>query len=99
METPKSFKLFATKIEVEFDNTRMNNEGTYGQCDYNSSKITLSDTQGLTPMSECQIKNTFYHEKVHAILNAMSEHKLNGNERFVELFAQLLRQADETAEY
>jgi hypothetical protein len=99
MKIPKSFKLFATEIKVEFDNVRMNNQDTYGICDYTQSKILLASTVGIDKVSECQIKNTFYHEKVHAILNAMQEHKLNSNEKFVELFSKLLRQSDETAEY
>ena len=43
--------------------------------------------------------NTFYHEKVHAILRAMNEEELNENEKFVDVFAKLLRQSDETSTF
>jgi hypothetical protein len=44
-------------------------------------------------MSENQLLNGY------AILDAMNEKDLNNNEKFVDLFAKLLRQSDETAEF
>ena len=43
--------------------------------------------------------DTFYHEKVHIILDTMGERELSQNEKFVDTFAKLLRQSDETANY
>lgn len=99
MKIPKSFKLFATTVNVEFDNQRMNDKQQYGESDYTTSKITLSDINGQRKLSQDNILDTFYHEKVHMILDTMGEYDLSRNEKFVDTFAKLWRQADETAEY
>lgn len=99
MKIPKSFKLFGTTINVEFDNKRMNDKTRYGEADYSTSKITLSDTDGTDKLSQDRILDTFYHEKVHSILDMMHERDLSNNEKFVDIFGKLLRQSDETAEY
>jgi hypothetical protein len=99
MKIPKSFKLFASKIEVVIDDKRMNDKQQYGESDYSKSKITLSTIHGVEELSEGKRMDTFYHERVHMILDHMKEHELSRNEKFVDLFAKLQRQADETAEY
>lgn len=99
MRIPKSFKLFATPIEVVFDNNRMQDMGCYGLAEYSFSKITLADMYELKPLSDGKIMDTFYHEKVHMILDTMNERDLSQNEKFVDTFAKLLRQSDETAIY
>jgi hypothetical protein len=96
---PKSFKLFATEIKVVWDNKYCNDKQLYGEADYGASQITLSETNGITPLSDGKIVDTFYHEKVHIILDTMMERELSKNEKFVDQFAKLLRQADETAKY
>lgn len=99
MKIPKSFKLFATTIKVVQDNKRMNDKNRYGESDYSTSQITLSTTNGIDELSEDKKIDTFYHERVHMILDHMQEYDLSRNEKFVDIFAKLLRQADETAEY
>lgn len=94
---PKSFKLFATDITIEWDNKRMNDKQRYGEVSYSQSKITLSTTDGVDPLSEGRIKDCFYHEKVHMILDAMHRYDLSKDEVFVDQLAKLLRQSDETA--
>lgn len=99
MKIPKSFKLFGTTYNVVFDNEKLNDRGEYGLCDYSKSEITLSDTHGLVKLSEDKIMDTYYHERTHAILDMMNETELSENERFVDVFSKLLRQADETSEF
>ena len=99
IKIPKSFKLFGTTINIEFDNKRMNDKGLYGESSYSESKITLADTDGTNDLSNGKIQDTFYHEKVHIILDTMHEYELSKNEKFVDIFGKLLRQSDETAEY
>ncbi len=99
MRIPKSFKLFGTTISVVFDNKYCNDNSRYGESDYSQSRIVLSKTDGVNPLSEDRIIDTFYHERVHAILDAMHERDLSANEKFVDVFAKLMRQADETAIY
>ena len=77
----------------------MNDQQRYGESDYSASKITLSHTHGGEPLSIDRIKDTFYHERVHAILNGMQRDDLSSNEQFVDIFAKLWRQSDETLEF
>ena len=96
---PKSFKLFATTIDIVQDNTGLNQRGNYGEASYSESKIRLSTTHGVNNLSKDKIMDTFYHEKIHIILNSMSKRNLSEDENFVEVFAKLLRQSDKTAKY
>ncbi len=99
MKIPKKFKLFGTTINVIWDNKRLNDNGTYGHSDYGKSEVVLSTTQGLDDLSEDRMADVFYHERTHSILDAMNERDLSNNEKFVDVFSKLLRQADETAEF
>jgi len=99
MKIPKSFKLFGTTINIVWDNLRMNDVHAFGLFEYAKSQITLANKDGIDDISEYKILDTFYHEKVHAILTAMRERELSDNEKFVDVFAKLLRQADETSIY
>lgn len=94
---PESFKLFATQINIIWDNKHCNEKKIYGEANYSQSKILLSNTDDCYKLSDCKMLDTFYHEKVHMILDAMNERKLSSNEKFVDIFAKLLRQSDETA--
>lgn len=96
---PKYFMLFATKINIVWDNKYCNDHSQYGESDYSQSRITLSTTDKLNELSEGKILDTFYHEKVHMILDTMMERELSKNEKFVDQFAKLLRQSDETSIY
>jgi hypothetical protein len=99
MKIPKSFKLFGSTINIKWENKDLNKMGVLGETHFASSLINLSDTNGLDKLSEDTIADTFYHEKVHIILDHMGEHSLSENEKFVDVFAKLLRQSDETAQY
>ena len=99
MKIPKKFKLFATTINVEYDNVGLSNQSILGSCSYTDTKITLCDNYKGDILNDGTVMDTFYHEKVHVILDAMGEHKLSSNEKFVEIFSRLLRQSDETTEY
>jgi hypothetical protein len=96
---PKQFQIFATTINVSFDNTRLSNEGLLGDCSFTDNVIYVCSEYKGEKISKSSIVDTFYHEKVHIILDAMGEHKLSKNEKFVEVFARLLRQSEETAIY
>lgn len=96
---PKSFRLFGTKINVVFKNKNLNDKGCLGESKYTASEIRLSKTNGTEKISKDKIIDVFYHEKIHMILDTMTEHDLSGNEKFVDVFAKLLRQSDETEKY
>ncbi len=99
MKIPKKFKLFGSIIDVVWDNKRLNDKSLYGLSDYSRSEIILSTTHGAEDLSEDRIMDTFYHEKIHSILDAMNERELSENEKFVDVFSKLLRQSDESAEF
>jgi hypothetical protein len=99
MKIPKRITLFSTKYNIVFNNQRMNDKSLYGLSDYSKSEITLSTKHGVDDLSEDKIIDTFYHERTHAILDMMHERDLSDNEKFVDIFSKLLRQADESAEY
>ncbi len=99
MKIPKKFKLFGSTIKVIFDNEKLKTEQCIGLSEYNKCQITLTTENTKSKLSQDVIINTFYHEKVHMILDMMHENKMSNNEQFVDVFSKLLRQADETAEY
>ena len=96
---PKSFKLFGTTINVIIDNQRCNDKNLYGASHYGKSVIMLSTHHNAEELSEDRKLDVFYHEKVHIILDNMNENELTDNEKFVDIFAKLLRQSDETMTY
>ena len=96
---PIKFKVFASTIDVVFDNERLSNEGILGDCSFTDNNISICSEYNGEKVTECNTLDTFYHEKVHIILDAMGEHKLSKKEKFVEVFARLLRQSDESSEY
>lgn len=61
---------------------------TLGFCNLEQNTVIV---RGDLPDVEKQ--QVFCHELVHAILHKMNEHKLNDNEKFVDLFGSLLHQA------
>ena len=97
MKIPKSFKLFATTINVVFDDERMNNEGFLGLSEIMKSLISLASKHKGEKLENEIVIDAFYHEKVHMILDSMCEFELSKNEKFVEIFSSLLRQSDETS--
>jgi len=99
MKIPKKFKVFASTINVSYESTRLSNEGILGDCSFTDSKITICNEYKGETINDCVMTDTFYHEKIHIVLDAMGEHELSKNEKFVEIFARLLRQSDESAEF
>lgn len=99
MKIPKRFKLFATTINIVSDDKRMNDIDAYGYYEESESKITLCKVDGVNKLSKDRITDTFYHERTHAILQAMNKKDLSADEEFVDVFSKLLRQAVESERY
>ena len=93
---PKSFKLFATEIKVVIDDRRTDDLKAYGYFENSTSTITLATKDGISELSDCRKLDAFYHERTHAILEAMGERELSENEKFVDTFSKLFRQSIET---
>lgn len=96
---PKSFYLFATKINVVIDDVKCDIAEAYGLSEYFKSEITLATKDGINEISDGKRMDSFYHEKIHIILDTMNRHDLSKDENFVDILAKLLRQSDETAAY
>lgn len=99
MKIPKSFKLFATKIEVVLDDKETNNRNILGESALFKSQILVGTKIRGDKVDEGAMMDTFYHEKVHMILDSMGKHELSKDEEFVEIFSRLLRQSEETSKY
>ena len=99
IQIPFSFNLGPHKYDVKFEKGLVQQENLLGQHLTNQRIIRLQayDSSMNNPPSEYM--QTFYHEKVHAILQLMGEEELNNKEKFVDLFASLLLQTDQTAEF
>jgi len=100
MKIPKSFKIFASTVNITTDdNIRLSNDQVLGDCSFSDLQINICTEYKGDKVESSTIVDTFYHEKIHIILDAMGEHELSQKEKFVEVFARLLRQSDESAEF
>jgi len=93
MKIPKTFKLYGLKYTVKIaDAEMMAVFGRIGLANPAQGAITISDGIEKTLQEQA-----FYHELVHAILDAMG-HELYDDEVFVQTFSALLHQAVATGE-
>lgn len=91
---PKSFWLGGLKINVQLDDTFVEQHNCIGQAGYHRQEIRLDPA--AAPMQTTE--QAYLHELVHWIFYMMNEHELRNNERLVDLFAHFLYQALITAE-
>jgi|WetSurSiteA1Bulk_404760.scaffolds.fasta_scaffold388962_1 predicted SprT family Zn-dependent metalloprotease len=96
---PNSFKLFASNITIDYDDIVNDALDHLGTAYMDLKKIRLATKTSGKDLPQDSILDTFYHELVHMILYHMNEKKLCSDEKFVDTFAKLLRQALETAKY
>jgi hypothetical protein len=84
---PKSFDLFGTTVNVEYQEM----PDHLGYSDYQNRKIVID------PRITNELKNeVFYHEKTHWLFYKMGS-ELEGDEKFIGMFGDLLYQSDKTA--
>lgn len=100
---PIQFELINNLIKVEMEDKAvlrsLQDRNMYGEANYTKNQITINNTIDNEPIDRIKQVETFYHEKVHFILDAMGEHDMRVNEKFVDLFARLLLQSDMSAVY
>lgn len=78
----------------------MANKSEMGKVNFEDRTIKLGRrTHHNVAFDPADIKESFWHELVHAILHDMGEHQLNKRETFVEEFAQRLTQAITSARF
>lgn len=93
---PKSFMIGPHEIKVSYSKDMLPTKQLAGDCNsfYNTIRLAEND---LIPQT--QVEQSFYHEKIHMILDNMERKDLSSEEDFVDLFAMLLLQSDKTANY
>lgn len=97
---PIAFWLMDRKIRVVPDAALIDTSKALGESCFDVSLVKLHvDHKANEPALQERIQSTFYHELVHFILFSMGEREMTHNEKFVHMFASLLRQALLTAEY
>lgn len=99
MRIPKMFNLLGLKIVVKMSDTLYHDSRMVGLAVYEDENILIQSNTGGKPRSKQSIDQTYLHELVHHILNAMGEYDLCKNEKFVDVFAGLLYQVEVTAKY
>jgi hypothetical protein len=99
VKIPKSFQLFGSTVNVITANDIMNELENYGDSHYSTLTIRLATSNGVKQLPVDRVEDTFYHELVHMILDSMKEGELSSNEKFVDTFGKLLRQAINTFKY
>jgi hypothetical protein len=106
IEIPKSFYLFAEKIQVEISEAYFGSEhlDALGFCSYRENKVYLRPSTPGYPLAPDQIEQTFLHELMHLIIyyaqGMLKDIKdVHYNEDFVNLCASLLHQALATMEF
>lgn len=94
---PKEFSLHGIRYTVKFQADLGSVHGLAGEARYASSEVVLQKPSESYPIRRDILEETYLHEIVHHILQAMSN-TLCGDEVFVETFAALLHQVFVTQE-
>lgn len=94
---PSRFHVGGIEYEVEFVTNEYNNSN-FGRIEYHTSKIKLQREMSNVPISTNQLTQTFWHEVVHGILDAMGEIEKNNNEQFVCCFSSILNEVIQSCE-
>jgi hypothetical protein len=111
---PKSFTLLGHKYRIKFVSDLYHKEDAYGYYDDDTKLIRIQSTGSLqksveigggkTEMVEFVVTDeavieAFFHELMHAILDALEESTLSENERFVGLMGKALLEIYLYSEY
>ncbi len=75
--------------------------GDMARVHYDKQKIEIGKRSSATgkKFSNAEMRDSFWHELVHAILFDMDEHTLNKNEEFVTAFANRLCESIDSARF
>lgn len=91
---PRSVRVGNKRYSIDVVETMLN-KGEMAKVVYDDGKIMLGKRSNVTGRrySQADLRESFFHELVHAILYDMNQHKLNRNEEFVTEFARRLTHA------
>ena len=94
---PKKFSIGGLEYTVQYsDNLRYGEE--YGHWNGTKCEIAIAYKAGGDTVCLDREKQTFFHELVHAILDAIGKDALNEDEEFIDAFSNALYQAIKTME-
>lgn len=93
---PNRFHVGGIEYEVKFVTNEFN-ESNFGRIEYFTSEVKLQRERNDKPISMSQLTQTFWHEVVHSILDAMGDEK-NDDERFVTCFSSMLNEVIQSCE-
>lgn len=89
MRIPAVVHIAGLKIQVVHDPLAVAERQYIGKSEYSKQRIILDKTAAPRETTE----QACVHEVVHWILHVMNEFELQNNEKFVDVFSQLLYQA------
>lgn len=93
---PEKFSIGGLEYAVQFTDALEENE--LGRWCGNECKLYITEAiHGVTPSID-RIRQTFFHELTHSILDFTGHYKLNNDEQFVESFSNALYDAIKTME-
>lgn len=99
-DIPKSFEIGSFKYRVEVKKkVVLEKEEVAGTSDFFKNEIEIAKTIDKMKCSSDFQRQTFYHELVHTILDALGEDELCADERFVQRFSLLLDQFEITKKF
>jgi len=87
------------KITVSFDPNIVNSDDARGLWRGRENKIIIHPGTKETPFPSDMVEQSFFHELVHAVLEAAELEDISKQENIVDLVGGLLHQALTTAEY
>lgn len=91
---PSEFEMMGHTIEVQMSETLVEDTGAYGISHFTKNLIVLQTPTREVSMSF--IVQTFFHEVAHFIMFYMGEHKLNDNEKFIDVLGNCIYQVMRT---
>lgn len=92
---PSSIEIAGQRIGVQIV-PELDGFGHLGSCSCSEGVIKIAcniDDEGERKQSVDSMRNTYWHEVIHLILDNMGEEKLCANEKFVSCFAGFLTEA------
>ena len=92
----KSFKLGAVDWNVEFNNEVTASHEALGLCSYIEARIYIAEKARGKKLSKQVQEQIFYHELIHAMLDAIGYDELGQDEKFVNSMGTLLHQFQRT---
>jgi len=94
-EIPQFFSVGGLDYKILHEESMRYGE-EYGHWNGTTCTIHIAETAGGEKLTEERKQQTFFHELIHAVLDAIGEDDLNDNERFVDALSSALYQTIKT---